>query len=37
MPGLITRIAQGLLARAAGVWHNWQIGDPGRHLTSYDH
>jgi hypothetical protein len=37
MPGLITRIAQRLLALAAGLWHNWQIGDPGRHLTAYDH
>jgi hypothetical protein len=37
MPGLVTRIAQRLLALAAGLWHNWQIGDPGRHLTAYDH
>ena len=37
MPGLITRIAQRLLALAAGLWHNWQIGHPGRHLTAYDH
>jgi Transposase DDE domain len=37
MPGLITRIAQRLLALAAGLWHNWQTGDPGRHLTAYDH
>jgi hypothetical protein len=37
MPGLITRIAQRLLALAAGLWHNWNIGDPGRHLTAYDH
>jgi Transposase DDE domain len=37
MPGLITRIAQRLLALAAGLWHNWQIGNPGRHLTAYDH
>lgn len=37
MPGLQTRIAQRLLALAAGLWHNWQIGAPGRHLTAYDH
>ena len=37
MPGLITRIAQRLLALAAGLWHNWNTGDPGRHLTAYDH
>ena len=37
MPGLLTRIAQRLLALAAGLWHNWQIGDPGRHLIAYDH
>lgn len=37
MGGLITRIAQRLLALATGLWHNWNIGDPGRHLTAYDH
>jgi hypothetical protein len=37
MPGLITRIAQRLLALAACLWHNWNIGNPGRHLTAYDH
>jgi Transposase DDE domain len=37
MPGLITRVAQRLLALAACLWHNWQIGNPGRHLTPYDH
>ena len=37
MPGLMTRIAGRLLALAAGLWHNWNIGDPGRHLTAYDH
>ena len=35
MPGLITRIAQRLLALAAGLWHNWNTGHPGRHLTAY--
>ncbi|MCA1681077.1 MAG: IS982 family transposase [Actinobacteria bacterium] len=37
MPGLITRVAQRLLALAAGLWHNWNIGHPGRHLIAYDH
>ena len=37
MAGLITRIAQRLLALAASLWHNQNIGDPGRHLTAYDH
>jgi hypothetical protein len=37
MPGLMTRIAQRLLALAAGLWHNWNTGNPGRHLTAYDH
>lgn len=37
MPGLICRITQRLLALAAGLWHNWNTGDPGRHLTAYDH
>lgn len=37
MPGLITRITQRLLALAAALWHNWNTGQPGRHLTAYDH
>lgn len=37
MPGLRTRVAQRLLALAACLWHNWEIGDPGRSLTAYDH
>ena len=37
LAGLITRIAQRLLALAAGLWHNWNTGNPGRHLTAYDH
>jgi hypothetical protein len=37
MRGLITRIAQRLLALAAGLWHNWTTDNPGRHLTAYDH
>lgn len=37
LPGLIARIAQRLLALAAGCWHNWLQGTPGRHFTAYDH
>lgn len=37
IPGLITRISQRLLALAAALWHNWNVGTPGRHLTAYDH
>ncbi len=37
MPGLMTRIAQRLLALAASLWHNWNTHQPGRHLTAYDH
>ena len=37
MPGLLTRIAQRLLALAASLWHNWNTGQPGRHLIAYDH
>ncbi len=37
MPGLMTRVAQRLLALAAGLWHNWTTNDPGRNLTAYDH
>jgi len=37
LAGLIARIAQRLLALAAGCWHNWLEGDPGRHFTAYDH
>jgi hypothetical protein len=35
--GLAVRVAQRLLALAASLWHNWQIHQPGRHLTAYDH
>lgn len=35
--GVFARLAQRLLALAAGVWHNWEIGEPGRGLTAYDH
>ena len=37
LPGLVARIAQRLLALAAGCWHNWLLGTPGRHFTPYDH
>jgi hypothetical protein len=39
----MTRIAQRLLALAAGIWHNnklWEAGQidtPSRSLTAYDH
>ena len=37
LPGLCARIGMRLLALSAGLWHNWQIGDPGRHLAAYGH
>jgi hypothetical protein len=37
LAGLYSRVAQRLCALAAAIWFNWQIGDPGRHLTAYDH
>jgi len=37
MPGLVCRVAQRLLALAAGLWHNKNTGQPGRRLTAYDH
>lgn len=35
--GLVSRIARRLLALTAAILHNWQNGNPGRHLTAYDH
>lgn len=36
--GVATRVAQRLLALAAGVWHNWTTGaQHKRNLTAYDH
>ena len=36
--GVMARVAQRLLALAAGVWWNWQIGAPEkRSLVAYDH
>lgn len=37
MDGLCTRVAQRLLAFGACIWHNWQVGEPGRSLIAYDH
>jgi hypothetical protein len=37
LDGVWARICQRLLALAAGVWHNWQLGQPGRSFTAYDH
>ena len=37
LAGLIARIAQRLLALAAGCFNNWLESDPGRHFTAYDH
>ena len=36
--GVFTRVAQRLLALAAGIWHNWTSGVPSkRSLIAYDH
>ncbi|MGH3779000.1 MAG: hypothetical protein ACRDRR_25255, partial [Pseudonocardiaceae bacterium] len=36
--GVLTHIAQRLLAMAAGIWHNWTTGITSkRSLTAYDH
>jgi len=37
LPGVCVRVALRLLALAAGLVHNQQIGDPGRHFTAYGH
>lgn len=37
LPGLCARVGLRLLALAAGLWHNWQTGQPGRHFTTYAH
>ncbi len=37
LTGVAARVAQRLLALAAGLWHNETIGDPGRHFTAYGH
>ena len=37
VPGVCVRIAIRMLALAAGLTHNQQTGDPGRHFTAYGH
>jgi len=37
LEGVWARICQRVLALAIGVWHNWQLGQPGRGFTAYDH
>jgi Transposase DDE domain len=37
LAGLVSRIARRLLALTAAILHNWQLGNPGRRLTAYDH
>lgn len=38
LAGVYTRVAQRLLAMAAGIWHNWTTGITSkRSLTAYDH
>jgi hypothetical protein len=37
LPGVCTRIALRLLALTAGLLHNYDIGDPGRHFAAYGH
>ena len=38
LAGVYARVAARLLALAAAIWHNWQIGAPvKRSLTAYDH
>jgi hypothetical protein len=37
LTGLVSRIARRLLALTAVIIHNWHTGNPGRHLTAYDH
>jgi hypothetical protein len=37
LQGICTRVALRLLALAAGLTHNHDIGDPGRHFAAYGH
>jgi Transposase DDE domain len=37
LPGVCTRIALRLLALAAGLLHNHDTGNPGRHFAAYGH
>lgn len=35
LPGLCARVGLRLLALAAGLWHNWQVNQPGRQFAAY--
>jgi DDE family transposase len=35
--GVWARVCLRVLTLAAGCWHNWLIGEPGRGFTTYDH
>jgi hypothetical protein len=37
LPGVCVRVALRLLALAAGLIHNNDIGNPGRHFAAYAH
>ncbi|MFN8204452.1 MAG: IS982 family transposase, partial [Solirubrobacteraceae bacterium] len=37
LTGVCVRVALRLLALAAGLTHNQQIGDQGRHFAAYGH
>ncbi len=37
LAGLCARVGIRLLALSAGLWHNWQLGEPGRHFAAYGH
>jgi ClpX C4-type zinc finger len=38
LAGVYVRVAQRLLALAAGIWWNWELGQPDkRSLVAYDH
>jgi hypothetical protein len=37
LAGVFVRVAQRLLALAAGIWFNWQLRKPARSLVAYDH
>jgi hypothetical protein len=38
LAGVLARVAQRLLALAAGIWHNWTTGTTSkRSLIAYDH
>jgi hypothetical protein len=35
LPGLFARVGLRLLALSAGLWHNWQLDEPGRKFAAY--